>query len=233
MRPAILLYMLMLVVLSGCLADREPTTAATRSAPTETYSGPDLDYESEWKPLSGDSPGGSSAEPLVENADLPRIRAAAKADRSRKGAETFAVLVAMTYIESREKSPKPEVFIDAVTAPEFPAPKRDHLIDDMKLQRQGTMRHFSSDSGGWLRSIVSGSQDAPHRVNVEVAGFLTSVPLDVESWYRTRYDVVWGKDGWRLIDFADGKFGPDDHPKMTKGETEDEWGPGWREIPPA
>lgn len=219
-------------LLAGCSGSPAPEVRASSTPSKSADQQPDLNYTSKWKPLDSGSPGGDVVKPFLVQPNLDQI-GYSKGDRSRAGAERFAVLVATTYIDARKNGPDPEEFMRNVTTKDFPAPVRDHLIDDMNLQRRGTLRHFDDRSQGWLRSTVIGDQAAPKRVNIEVAGYVISEPFDVHSWYRTRYDIVWQSGGWAMADFSDGKFGPDDTKVSSASEANKLWGPGWRLIPAA
>lgn len=126
---------------------------------------------------------------------------------------------AVSSVASRSLEPKVSTWL---------ATERDDL------QAAGVLRRYDTTLDMWIRSETVGPVSSPTRVNVEVVGNLASDPMQFQFWYSTRYDVVREGGAWRLLDYHNGKSGPDTSSNLTPAQQRKYLvGPGWRRIPAA
>lgn len=211
----------MLVLASGCVnaTDGDGDGNGNRATPSATYN-------ENYRPIEGYSEGDEAPMPMVDKVKLKDLEETSARGRDSGAAEDFVALIASLQMDTRAPL-EGEKFLDQIAAPGLPPEVREHIEQDVDIQRNPSSdRHFDADIGGFLRSEIVGSRASPERVNVEVVGFLVieKSRADIDGWYGARYDVVWTKDGWKLIDHSDG---------MPTLGTEEEYlnDPTWRRIP--
>ncbi len=185
-----------------------------------------------WVPVVGQPDADPPPPALPSRPDPTRIGAIARLAHTRAGGERFALLVAQLYSDTRRSDPGPDA-LRPFLSPRMSEPIRRFVLDDVRAQRQlGTERHIDTTLEIWIRSQAVGERSSPARVNVELATSSVSRPLQVQSWYRDRYDVVWESGRWLLIDYSAGLFGPSTTRNLTPAEQKEFLdGPGWRRIP--
>jgi len=206
-------------------------SGGTADAPTEEFSplpGPTWQPVEEADPVVGVTPS-----PLRERADLDAAVAARSGGRDRLSAETFAVQAAQVLTDARHGVSGNQV-LAAIASEDLPGDVRRYLTHDVDtMQESGLERHLDPAAGVWIRSRLVGPEDAPTRVEVEIAGVVVSERWSFRKWYRTRYDVAWEGGRWSLVGFSDGSFGPTTAP-LTPAERRDFLpGSGWRHVPPS
>ncbi|MCW2785802.1 MAG: hypothetical protein JWP74_2319 [Marmoricola sp.] len=202
--------------------------AAGPSAPRATRTQDDPP----WVPVNGTVGTGPVPSALPARPDLIQIDAVAHHAHTRTGGEQFALLVAQLITDTRAADPGPGA-LSRVESARMPRSVRDYLLHDAKDQRQiRSERHYDTGLDIWIRSEAVGPSPDPRRVDVEVAANLVSRPLQVQDWYRDRFDVAWESGGWRLINYSAGLFGPSSTQNLTPAEQRSFLtGVGWRRIP--
>lgn len=201
------------------------TSTTTSSSPT---TGPPVDPAT-WEPIGRPTVLDSTPPPLPPKPDLDDVVEAGRAGPTAADAEAFAVRLSQLIIDTREPLDA-TLAMDRLAAPELASAERAYLEEDITGQHQlKSERRYDTSKPVFARSEVIGALAAPERVNVEIAGFVSAEAVDVRYWYRTRYDLTWHDDQWRLVAFRDGVMGANDVTDPSDVIT----GRGWRKINPA
>lgn len=197
------------------------TDLGTKPLPNPTY-----------VPMTDASDPGEVPPGLPAKPDQTQVADAARAGQSRADGERYALLVAQVLTDVRDDRPGHDV-IQAVASPSMDAGLRAFLIQDASAQRGlHSGRHFDTSLEMWIRSAVTGPASTPGRVDLEVAGNITTAAFDYHAWLLQRVDVVWEGDHWALIGYSSGGFGPHTRQNLTAAERKAFLtGSGWRRVP--
>ncbi|WP_157210326.1 hypothetical protein [Nocardioides aequoreus] len=130
--------------------------------------------------------------------------------------------------------PGPAEIADALAARSMREDLRRYLIEDREqLIQAERQRRRRTDVEAWIRSAVDGPDEAPDKVDVELAS-VTTLAEGLSYWDTRRYVVVWEDEGWRLQDTILSNTGPGGDQPLTSQQRRDYLtGTGWRRIPPA
>lgn len=182
-------------------------------------------------PITGDSTYAEVPSPLSRNGRIATAVEAARG-RDRAAAEDFASMFAQLQIDVDNNVATEEMLAQLVD-PGADQAWKDYLLQDRFTARQINLgRRFDTAETAWLRSSVVGGDDAPRRVNVELAGGVkTNLQEPGERLFMaTRIDVVWKDDQWRVTHFANAIVGP--LPVKPGDRVRDALEPGaWRALP--
>jgi hypothetical protein len=222
---------LCVVALTGCSHTNDvPDAPASSSSPAA-----DVEFqEPDLRPVPDASEFDTVPSPLHATPSLARAQKAAEAGQTRLDGEQFALEVAHLVMDVRGDWDA-EKAIDAVSSDGIDPQLKQFLIDDIDGQRAiGSGRSYGPGVDMWIRSRVEGSDAAPRKLDVEIAGVLLAKPFDLADWYRTRVDVVWQDERWQLVGYSSGGYGPESSANLTEAQqTAYLTGPGWRSIPAA
>lgn len=215
------------MVLTSCNRSEDTRPQPLVSEPGDSGP-PSVPPQPKAHPIEDPDPSDDVPDGLVDQPSVEQTDALSRAGQSRLDAENFAISFAQLLMDTREGRDQ-SALIEGFSHDQLPQPIRDHLLieyRDLRDLRLG--RHFDPEFPALVRSTFEGSEDAPARVNVEVAA---AIPLSgpENSVAQVRVDVGRDQDRWKVLDFGGPAMGAFvERPEEVRSVLE---GSGWRRLP--
>jgi hypothetical protein len=186
--------------------------------------------EPEFTEIEAISEYGETPDPPPLSDTGTELEALSTAGPSRHAAESFAIAFAQLMSDTRVERPQAEVVAHALSR-DAPDGLGEYLVEEYASQRAlGSERRYEPGAGYWLRSAVTGPDDSPRTVSVEVVGVLVSQPFDVRCANRSRVDLVREDEVWKVAGYSWAIAGPNSAQNEKVNLRAHLTGSGWRQI---